>query len=173
MPRKVYDDEALRARAIELRKRGLSYRQIAGELGCSVYKVHELISGESPRERAEKVRELSARFDEISSKISEFSSRVSKLEEAVKGLEKTIDSILGGLIRIQIDLDLIRDNAVWKRDNCRHYLEDGYCNNWYWNKEVKGWKMREDTVKGKTVYRLSVRDHPMHCAACPYYAERG
>jgi DNA-binding CsgD family transcriptional regulator len=40
MPRKRYDDEALRARALELRSRGLSYREIARELGCSVFKVH-------------------------------------------------------------------------------------------------------------------------------------
>jgi transposase-like protein len=40
MPRRRYDDEALRARALELRARGLSYREIARELGCSVFKVH-------------------------------------------------------------------------------------------------------------------------------------
>ena len=71
-----------------------------------------------------------------------------------------------------MDLDLIRDNAVWKRDNCRHYLEDDYCNNWYWSKEVKGWKMRKETVNGRTVHRISVRDHPMFCTACPHYTKR-
>ncbi len=37
MPKRRYDDEALRQRALELRARGLSYREIAGELGCSVF----------------------------------------------------------------------------------------------------------------------------------------
>ena len=37
MPRRKYDDEALRARTLELRSRGLSYREIARELGCSVF----------------------------------------------------------------------------------------------------------------------------------------
>jgi orotate phosphoribosyltransferase-like protein len=52
VPRRRYDDEALRARALELRAKGLSYREIARELGCSVFKVHQLISPyESPRSR--------------------------------------------------------------------------------------------------------------------------
>jgi orotate phosphoribosyltransferase-like protein len=52
VPRRKYDDEALRARALELRSRGLSYRGIACELGCSVFKVYQLISSyESPRSR--------------------------------------------------------------------------------------------------------------------------
>jgi orotate phosphoribosyltransferase-like protein len=44
VPRRRYDDEALRARALELRSKGLSSREIAQELGCSVFKVHQLIA---------------------------------------------------------------------------------------------------------------------------------
>jgi DNA-directed RNA polymerase specialized sigma24 family protein len=52
MPRRKYDDEALRAKALELGSRGLSYREIARELDCSVFKVHQPISPyESPRSR--------------------------------------------------------------------------------------------------------------------------
>ncbi len=40
MPKRRYDDEVLSQRALELRSRGLSYREIAHELGCSVFKVH-------------------------------------------------------------------------------------------------------------------------------------
>jgi orotate phosphoribosyltransferase-like protein len=58
MPKKRYDDEALRARALELRSRGLSYGEIACELGCSVFKVYQLISPyESPRSRIKQVLE--------------------------------------------------------------------------------------------------------------------
>jgi orotate phosphoribosyltransferase-like protein len=32
MPKRKYDDEVLRARALELRAKGLSYREIAGSL---------------------------------------------------------------------------------------------------------------------------------------------
>jgi len=39
MGRMRYDDDALRARALELWKEGLSYREIDRRLGCSTYKV--------------------------------------------------------------------------------------------------------------------------------------
>jgi predicted transcriptional regulator len=62
-PKKRRDDEALRARALELRSRGLSYREIARELGCSVFKVYQLISPyESPRSRIREVHELATRL---------------------------------------------------------------------------------------------------------------
>jgi hypothetical protein len=37
VPRRRYDDEALRAGALELRSKGLGYREIARELGCGVF----------------------------------------------------------------------------------------------------------------------------------------
>jgi DNA-directed RNA polymerase specialized sigma24 family protein len=58
VPRKKYDDDVLRQKALELRARGLSYREIARELGCSIFKVHQLISHyESPRSRIKQVLE--------------------------------------------------------------------------------------------------------------------
>ena len=39
---------------------------------------------------------------------------------------------------------------MWKRDYCKYCLEDGYCHNWFWRREVKKWKMRKDTVNGRT-----------------------
>jgi hypothetical protein len=42
--RKRYDDDALRARALELRKEVLSFKEIARRFGCSIYKVWELLS---------------------------------------------------------------------------------------------------------------------------------
>jgi transcriptional regulator len=36
MPKKRYDDEALRVRVLELRSRGLSYREIVRELSAEV-----------------------------------------------------------------------------------------------------------------------------------------
>jgi predicted transcriptional regulator len=72
MPRKRYDDEALRARALELRAKGLSYREIARELGCSVFKVYQLISPyENPKSRIKHVHELAGRVEELSRKIRE------------------------------------------------------------------------------------------------------
>jgi DNA-directed RNA polymerase specialized sigma24 family protein len=70
VPRRKYDDEVLRARALELRSKGLSYREIARELGCSVFKVHQLIAPyESPRSRIRQVLGLAGRVEELSRKI--------------------------------------------------------------------------------------------------------
>jgi orotate phosphoribosyltransferase-like protein len=69
VPRKKYDDDALRQRALELRSKGLSYREIARELGCSVFKVHQLIAPyESPRSRIRQVHELATRVEELGGK---------------------------------------------------------------------------------------------------------
>jgi orotate phosphoribosyltransferase-like protein len=85
MPRKRYDDEVLRARALELRSRGLSYREIARELGCSVFKAHQLISHyESPSSRIREVRELATRVEELSGKLRDLEGLASRLEATVK-----------------------------------------------------------------------------------------
>jgi predicted transcriptional regulator len=85
MPRKRYDDDVLRARALELRSRGLSYREIARELGCSVFKVYQLISPcESPWSRIRQVHELATRVEELSRKLRELESLASRLEATVK-----------------------------------------------------------------------------------------
>jgi predicted transcriptional regulator len=40
VPRRKYGGDVLGQKALELRARGLSYREIARELGCSVFEVH-------------------------------------------------------------------------------------------------------------------------------------
>ncbi|GEM_PF-819043 len=104
MPRKKYDDEVLRAKALELRRQGYSYREIAQALGCSVYKVYELLSPiENPRSRlkqvaelASKVDELSKRLDELLAKIDELSREVSEVEAKLFKYEQ-IDAVINGI----------------------------------------------------------------------------
>jgi DNA invertase Pin-like site-specific DNA recombinase len=63
MGMKRYDDDALRARALELWKEGLSYREIARRLGCSTYKVYELLSPqENTQSRTKRIEELARRL---------------------------------------------------------------------------------------------------------------
>jgi hypothetical protein len=63
----------------------LSYREIAGELGCRVFKVYQLISPyESPRSRIRQVQELATRVEELSRKLKELESLASRLEATVK-----------------------------------------------------------------------------------------
>ncbi len=120
MPRKRYD-EALRARALELRAKGLSYREIARELGCSVFKVHQLISPyESPRSRIRQVHELAARVDELDRKLRELESLALRLESTVKL----------PAFNIEPDLQLLCRNVMEARMEyrpCRYMDSDGYC----------------------------------------------
>jgi orotate phosphoribosyltransferase-like protein len=44
MPKKKFNDQELKQKALELRKQGLSYREIAKKLNCSIFKVHEVLS---------------------------------------------------------------------------------------------------------------------------------
>jgi orotate phosphoribosyltransferase-like protein len=44
MPKKRYNDQDLKQKALELRNQGLSYREIAKKLNCSIFKIHEVLS---------------------------------------------------------------------------------------------------------------------------------
>lgn len=89
MPRKRYDDEELRRRALELRRRGYSYREIARELGCSLYKVWEVLSPvESPRSRLRQAAELAARVEELSGRLQDVSGELDRVEERLRELAK-------------------------------------------------------------------------------------
>jgi len=95
MPRKIYDDEKLRPEALKLRRQGLSYREIARRLGCSVYKVHELISDyESPSSRLKQAMELADRLDALASKLSELEAQASKLQSSLSSL-KALEDLAG------------------------------------------------------------------------------
>jgi len=192
MPRKIYDDEKLRPEALKLRRQGLSYREIAKRLGCSVYKVHELISEhESPRSRLKQAIELADKLDTLASKLKELeehvsklqsflsnvkaleglASEVSKLREEVEGLNRRLEELEDsiGWIRRSVKMVRLRDG----RTGCKWLDGDGYCTSLHWDEKIKDWSMRPDTKEGRTVYRLNVKRHPLICTACPLYEPRG
>jgi len=194
MPKKVYDDDKLRAEAMRLRRLGYSYREIARGLGCSVYKVHELISEqESPGSRLKQAAELAARLDELSSRVEVIGSRIESLESSVSSL-RTLEDLTNELSiirkevedlknsfsrridRIAQSIDLISLSAEERvrdgRKGCRWLSRDGYCTK-YWFSKVGGLSMKRDTVGDKIVYRLNVKKHPLICTACPSYEPRG
>lgn len=87
--RKKYDDTKLKASALELRSQGYSYREIAKRLGCSVYKVHSLISDyESPKSRLKQAIELANKLEEISSRISTINTQISRLESSLSNIKQ-------------------------------------------------------------------------------------
>jgi len=198
VPKKIYDDEKLRQEALKLRRQGLSYREIAKRLGCSVYKVHELISSyESPSSRlkqaieladkleglALKLRELEEQASKLQSPLSslkaleELANELSKLREEVEGLGQRLEGLASSVRELAESVGWIRMSAERRlredHNGCSWLDREGYCTLWYWYERVRGWKMRPDVVEGRTVYRLNAKKHSLICTACPSYRPRG
>ncbi|MCS7119405.1 MAG: hypothetical protein RMH75_06035 [Archaeoglobaceae archaeon] len=173
MARRKLDDLRIKEEALKLRREGYSYREIAKKVGCSVFKVHSLISQyESPRERIKQVVELSdsveklkGEFDEILRKLKEHESILKDLEELGK-IKKLMESLNEKVNSLNNDFELIRSHAEWKYRNCKYCRDDGYCDKWRWRSPVPGWDMKEETRGGKKTYRLNIKKHTMYCAAC-------
>lgn len=90
MARKRYNDEELRRKALELRKRGYSYREIARRLGCSLYKVWEILSSkENSGRRRIGVAELAGSVEDLSKSVERISKRLDRVEERIGGWRRT------------------------------------------------------------------------------------
>jgi len=170
VPRKRYDDEALRARALELRRQGHSYREIARALGCSVYKVHELLAPlENPRSRLKQVAELAGKVEELERRVGELDSVLRGAGVLAEELER-LSHELSELVR---EVELIRVSARMRTESrpCRYIDGRGYCTIWHWSSRTEGWDMEplQDPSGGRVRYRLNVKKHPLICLACPLY----
>ncbi len=164
VPRRKYDDEVLRARALELRSKGLSCREIARELGCSVFKVHQLISPyESSRSRIEQVHELATRVEELSSKLRELEVLASRLEATVKPSAFS-----------EADLELVCRVAAYRVNMglCAYMDGEGYCSRWcFHDLRASGLNARRYSEEfGGEVwecYEPNVLTHWTLCLVCP------
>jgi len=174
MPRKRYDDEMLRERALELRGRGLTYREIAKELGCSVYKIHELLSPiESPKSRIKQVVELSKRVEELRKEVEELGMKIEGLRKLINDV-KPLQELSEEVRRLGLEVGMIcvgagRRAVGWCA--CRWITDDGYCGRWAYPDVVEGYDMIEFgiTESGQKFYLLNVRKHPQICTGCPNY----
>jgi predicted transcriptional regulator len=141
MPRRRYDDEVLGARAFELRSKGLSYREIARELGCSVFKVYQLISPyESPRSRVRHVQELATRVEELSRRLRDLESLAFRLEVAVEP----------PVFNIEADLRLLCNDMEARMDYrpCIYMDPDGYCTRHFVIGRAEGIDCRKGVIRG-------------------------
>jgi len=165
VPRRKYDDEVLRQRALELRSKGLSYREIARDLGCSVFKVYQLISPyESPRSRIKQIHELTGKIDELSRKLRDLESLASRIEATVKP----------PAFNIGPDLELLCHVMEARMDYrpCIHMDPDGYCTRHFVIGRVEGIDCRKGVVRGVgdvEVCYPSVLTHWFFCMLCPDY----
>jgi transcriptional regulator with XRE-family HTH domain len=162
VPKKRYDDEALRARALELRSKGLSYREIARELGCSVFKVHQLISSyESPRSRIREVHELATRVEELNRKLRDIEGLASRLEVAVKPPAFNIEPDL----RLLCIAAEIRFNVR----PCKYMDSDWHCTLYCVFDRIEGLDGRKVIERGDECYQPNVITHWLFCLICPDY----
>jgi len=186
MPRKRYDDEVLRSKALELRGRGLSYREIAKKLGCSVYKVHELLSPyESPQSRIKQVVELSKKVEELSKGVADFESKFNELKSVLSEVRpsleliKDLSEIKKRLSSLEEGLRVVEEFARVRVEHedlrCRWVDEErGLCTLLYCDEGEPGCEKVVENIDGEEMvfYLQNVRKHPLICTVCPYYKPR-
>jgi predicted transcriptional regulator len=180
MPRKKYNDEELKQKAIDLRTKGYSYREIAKTLGCSVYKIHDLIAPyENLNSRLRQAAELARKVDAMSDKVSRL--------ESVIGLMKPLDELNKDVLMVKQELGRISKEIASIKNDMRlinesgnlRFLEGyrcvnmdiaGYCRFWMLHYKMEGWDMIQEKDKdGKVYYRLNVQKHRLFCTVCPAY----
>jgi predicted transcriptional regulator len=186
MPKRKYDDEVLRSRALELRGRGLSYREIAKELGCSVYKVHELLSPyESPQSRIKQVVELSKKVEELGRAVTDFEAKFNELKsilsEVRPSLEliKDLSEIKKRLSSLEEVLRIVEEFAKIRVEHedlrCRWFDEGrGVCVLLYCDEGEPGCEKVVERVDDEEMvfYLQHVRKYPLICTACPFYKSK-
>jgi orotate phosphoribosyltransferase-like protein len=90
MPKKKFNDQELKQKALELRKQGLSYREIAKKLNCSIFKIHEVLS-EKRMDLENEILTIKYKIDFImESELPEIRKRIEKIESELDSLKRKI-----------------------------------------------------------------------------------
>ena len=190
MPRKKPDDDELRKRALELRKKGLSYIEIGKQIGRSSYKAWVLVSpyeDHQPKitqvsELNEKIAQLNARLNELTKvtddigaqlkrvkAIRDLNERTSRIDEELKGVKEDAKSIKDSINFVLMGATNKTSDTIY---GCKGVDKDGFCTLWFYANMEKEWNMRQKEREGKVVYELNVRKHPLVCAACPKFEQK-
>ncbi|MGD0329663.1 MAG: hypothetical protein ABSB40_04350 [Nitrososphaeria archaeon] len=181
MPRKKGDDDELRRRALELRRKGLSYVEIGRQLGRSSYKAWELISPyESHQPKITQVAELDKRIAELNGRINELTKVTDDISAQLKKV-KTIKDLSERMSRVDKELTVLKESVdLLQRSasfrvldfECHKIDKDGFCTFWSWVEEIKGTNMRKSNYEGAVRYQMNVNENPLICTACPKFANR-
>ena len=105
MPKKRYDGESLRRKALELRRLGMSYREIAKELGCSVYKAYQLIS--QPRKTpitSSSIQRLAEDIKRLESMVADQLIKIRDIEAKIRELEAKQSELGNSILMLGADL---------------------------------------------------------------------
>jgi orotate phosphoribosyltransferase-like protein len=90
MPKKKFNDQELKQKALELRKQGLSYREIAKKLNCSIFKIHEVLS-EKRMDLENEILTIKYKIDFImENELPEIRKRIEKIESELDSLKRNI-----------------------------------------------------------------------------------
>jgi len=91
MPKKIWNEKELLPKILELRKKGMSYREIAKQIGCSTFTVSRILTPyENSQSRLKQAVELAEKVDEISKKV-EALKLDAELMERIKALQPRIN----------------------------------------------------------------------------------
>jgi len=159
MPRRRFDNEtleALKAKALELRGKGLTYRKIAEKLGISLYMVWKLLKQNGQRKNGDLEAKVKAEID--------------KEIERLKSLRKEIDQFKAKIEELKI-AGKLRTQVF----PCEHIDENGYCTFIKLAYKPQGITVKPiktldpETKKEITAYQVKVTDHPTICVTCPLY----
>lgn len=119
MTRKRYDDEKLKANMVALRKQGFSYRQIAQKLGCSTFKVYELLSPlEKPDARLRQAAQLAEQLGELEAKAKALEGRFANLDKRVAELG-VLDDLKNQVSKLNAQLNQLNMRTFRLEENLK------------------------------------------------------
>lgn len=126
MPRKKYDDEKLKDEMLALRKRGLSYRQIAKRVGCSTYKVHEILSPlENPSFRLKQAAELAEQVGKLTVEAEALKESVTALKKRVSELN-ILDDLKAKVSNLDTQLQQLRTQIIHSEERFKNISTELY-----------------------------------------------
>jgi transposase len=168
-------------RVLELRRQGLSIREIAKRVGLSHSTVWYILkkyerqqqSGSDGR-RVLDVQQTSKTVQEVQQQVqSNVQVIVQGLTEHVKAIESSVLDLSKRVERLELFRELIEYAAKIRVEGptrCKYIDEYGYCEKILLPQCLPGYKCMEVILgDGRKMYRLRVVDNPILCAVCPYY----
>jgi hypothetical protein len=93
-----------------------------------------------------------------------------ELPEPIKSdLASELENLKAEIQKLKEALNWIQIGLKFKVESCRYVDSDGYCKYYNWLNRGEGWKVKEEDIGGRIVYRVNVYEHKFLCLGCPKY----